>query len=406
MDSKKTMMIGMAAACFFAAFAFSGFWPDWFSGLLILLFGVGCTYFMHLSQNRLQAHSELDKAWQKANQVLKREPGKAWLVYFLEEIKRSSGYERAVIEIFMPEVLGFSPEEEEGQDWSIANIIIKQNKTVLLARRQIQPELFTFLDQEVNDFLGIPLVFDEQVGAVVYLINEDKDNSYGALTERRLKYLREESEAVLNNQWKLRQQKAGQVELLTILAALWEPEHAEMQGHSQRVAELSALLGRKLSFNEEERENLYIAALLHDVGCARLLSSSGEQEGPESTKQHPDNQEHAIKGAELFPTGSRWEALREAILSHHEHYNGSGQPQGLMNIEIPLFARIIAVADYYDAFVMAYREEHEGKSPAHEEAAAALKKGTGSYFDPLVVVALEEIERKEIQGEHCSWSAE
>lgn len=161
-----------------------------------------------------------------------------------------------------------------------------------------------------------------------------------------------------------------------------ESTHPEFIGHHERVASIAGRLGEKLALSVQEQKELHFAALLHDIGKipAAVQVEDDESEG---IKQHP------ILGSELLPDDPDYEPVKQGIRYHHERYNGSGYPEGLKATEIPLIARIIAVADVYDALTSICSEEERLN---HEEAVTKIRMASGTGLDPLVIVALEEIE--------------
>lgn len=146
----------------------------------------------------------------------------------------------------------------------------------------------------------------------------------------------------------------------------------DFRGHGRRVAMIAVLLGRQLGLKDRELADLYYAALLHDIG--RTYEEGADQ-------GHPD------RGADVFKGEDDYKTMAEAIRFHHERYDGSGFPQGLRATGIPFAARILAVADLYDGLTRLAPAEQ--RLP-HEAACQAIRKATGSLFDPLVVVALQE----------------
>jgi HD-GYP domain-containing protein (c-di-GMP phosphodiesterase class II) len=147
-------------------------------------------------------------------------------------------------------------------------------------------------------------------------------------------------------------------------------------GHSERVAAAAVLIAGRLNLAPGEALALKYSALLHDAG--KIRAGEGEQAG----------MEHPQQGAALLPEDEFFLPIKEAILSHHERYDGKGYPQGLIRNDIPFLARIITVADVYDALVRLCPEEER---LTHARAVQTIKKATGTLFDPLVVVAFEEV---------------
>ena len=150
-------------------------------------------------------------------------------------------------------------------------------------------------------------------------------------------------------------------------------------GHSRRVAEYSAMIAKAAGKDEEECREIYLAALLHDVGKIGVPGSIISKEGKltdeefEKIKMHPVIGESILSKIEISPS------LSIGAHYHHERYDGKGYPEGLKGEEIPEIARIIAVADAYDAMTSkrSYRD-----SLSQEVVRGQIEKGTGTQFDP------------------------
>ena len=152
------------------------------------------------------------------------------------------------------------------------------------------------------------------------------------------------------------------------------------QGHSGRVTQLSEILGQRLGLELEEKKVLVWAARLHDVG--RTAAGNGAE------VDNGEGLDHARRGAAIIGEEGLWGQVAEAVRHHHERYDGSGYPDGLRQTEIPFPARIIAVADIFDALTCINPEEERLD---RQQALQVIRRGSGTRFDPLVVVALEEI---------------
>ena len=168
------------------------------------------------------------------------------------------------------------------------------------------------------------------------------------------------------------------VHRLSLMAAAFE---AELEGHHARVAAVAAKIACRLGLPAERVERIRVAASVHDVGKVgvpvAVLNHSGRLEGPDLDAVRT----HTRIGHRLL-AGSDWPELRcaaEVALSHHEWWDGTGYPDGLRGPEIPLEARIVAIADVYDAL----RTERSYKDAWSEDRVLAeLRAGRGTKFDP------------------------
>ena len=159
------------------------------------------------------------------------------------------------------------------------------------------------------------------------------------------------------------------------------------EGHSRRVAEFSVKIGKKLGMSDEDLERLQYIALLHDIGKIGVPDNILKKPGRLDEEEFQTIKQHTVVGGEILKNFTVLPGVAEGAEYHHERYDGSGYVHHLKGEQIPLFARIISVADAYDAMnsTRCYRKAL-GKDIVVEE----LKKGSGHQFDPkLVDVALE-----------------
>jgi putative nucleotidyltransferase with HDIG domain len=152
--------------------------------------------------------------------------------------------------------------------------------------------------------------------------------------------------------------------------------------HSRSVAAVADMITAGLGRGEEEQRHIHFAALLHDIGKLGLDPALLNAEGALSEEQRRTLQQHVALGVQLVTPISPWKEVPRIIEAHHERWDGSGYPRGLRGEEIPLGARVVAVADALDAMtsVNPFR--------APEDILEELLAHTGSQFDPAVVQAL------------------
>jgi putative nucleotidyltransferase with HDIG domain len=163
-----------------------------------------------------------------------------------------------------------------------------------------------------------------------------------------------------------------------------EARDSYTQQHSNRVTELALEISRVMGCSSEERDILRFAGPLHDIGKIGIPDDILLKPGPLSPMEFERIKAHPVIGAGIIGQLGLWEREQQIVRWHHERYDGTGYPDGLAGDEIPLLARILAVADAFDAMSSnrIYRE-------AMDEAQILdnLKKGAGSQFDPAVVEA-------------------
>jgi HD-GYP domain-containing protein (c-di-GMP phosphodiesterase class II) len=151
-------------------------------------------------------------------------------------------------------------------------------------------------------------------------------------------------------------------------------------GHAEKVARNVNQLGREMGLDDDQLRRLHFAALLHDIGMLRVPRAGHSD--PKQFMKHPR------LGHRMMSRIRLWEGAAPSILHHHEWYDGSGYPDGLAREAIPLEARIISVADAFDAML---RPTGEGGGMSLEGALSEIRNGAGTQFDPDVVSAFARL---------------
>jgi response regulator RpfG family c-di-GMP phosphodiesterase len=167
-----------------------------------------------------------------------------------------------------------------------------------------------------------------------------------------------------------------------------EAKDVYIHGHARRVSGYSAALGLRLGLDEASLEQLSLAAFLHDIGKIGTPESVLLKPGPLTDEERAVMRLHAKRGARMLTGMVDMDEVAEAVLHHHEHFDGTGYPNLLRGEQIPLLSRIILVADAYDAMTSPrpFRE-----ACSHEKALEQLLRGAGTQFDPEVVRAFSEL---------------
>ncbi|MFF3490662.1 HD-GYP domain-containing protein [Streptomyces sp. NPDC002795] len=160
------------------------------------------------------------------------------------------------------------------------------------------------------------------------------------------------------------------------------------RGHSERVGQASMMIARELGMAGERVEALRFAGILHDVGKLGVPTRLLRKDGPLTPEEREVIQLHPEYGHEMVRGIAFLGEARAAILHHHERLDGSGYPYGLAGAQIPEFARVVAVADAFDA--MTSTRTYSRARPV-TVALAELERCAGSQFDPLMVGALVRV---------------
>ncbi|MBN1295518.1 HD domain-containing protein [bacterium] len=171
---------------------------------------------------------------------------------------------------------------------------------------------------------------------------------------------------------------------LTALVTAIDAKDPYTRGHSRRVQLISTTIGREMALPTDQLNELELSALMHDIGKLGIEEALLRKPGLLTPDERRALERHPVFGAEIMRHIPMFSNMLPGLLHHHERWDGSGYPDGLIGEKIPLYGRIIAVADTFDAMTSS-RPYQETLTPA--EARRLIENWSGTRYDPVVVDA-------------------
>jgi HD-GYP domain-containing protein (c-di-GMP phosphodiesterase class II) len=192
----------------------------------------------------------------------------------------------------------------------------------------------------------------------------------------------------------MKKQRDLYLNTITVLAQAVEMRDEYTGGHTARVTNYSLLLATQLGLSAKEIDLIRFGTPLHDIGKIGIDDSILRKPGRLTPEEYKIMQTHTVKGEIIVGTIPDLAPIKPIVRSHHERWDGKGYPDQLAGENIPLMARIVAVADAFDAMTSnrPYHADKKGKPP--EVAFAEVQKMSGLQFDPKCATAFLDIQEQ------------
>ncbi len=171
------------------------------------------------------------------------------------------------------------------------------------------------------------------------------------------------------------------MQIVKALSGAIDAKDTYTNGHSTRVAEYSREIARRAGFPKEAQDNIYMMGLLHDVGKIGVPDAIINKPAKLSDEEYAVIRSHPVMGSDILTNITEFPMLSTGAKWHHERYDGKGYPDGISGEEIPTEARIIAIADAYDA--MSSKRSYRNVLP-QAQIRAEVEEGKGTQFDPVL----------------------
>ena len=264
----------------------------------------------------------------------------------------SSNPELIISDVSMPQMDGFSFFQalRSRQEWVTVPFIF-------LTARTDPTEVLIGKNLGADDYLTKPITREELITAI----------------QSRLDRMRQLQSAQMHQAYK---------ESLKVMANAIDQRDPLIHGHVDRVVEFAVVMAQYLGWDEQQIEELRFGAILHDIGKIHISEKTLFKTSPLSDKEWLEIQQHSTNGAEMLRDIPQLAAVIPFVRHHHENWDGSGYPDGLAGEAIPLGARILAIADAFDAMTSPHRY---GKILNYEEAMDELQDNSGKRYDPKLI---------------------
>ncbi|HEX3556873.1 MAG TPA: HD domain-containing phosphohydrolase [Thermoanaerobaculia bacterium] len=240
---------------------------------------------------------------------------------------------------------------------------------------------------QTRAILAVPLLAQGSIIGVVQLLNPVDRDRFTEGDLRRMRQFAAILAPALQNARLYAAQQRQFLSMVTSLAEALEKKDSYTRGHVRRVVGYSILLGREMGLGRDELHDLWLAATLHDIGKIGIPDRILGKPAPLDPDEAEVMRRHTVFGAEIVTPLANPQVL-VGVRDHHERLDGKGYPDGLRDPEIPLGARIIAVADTFDA--MTTSRPYRAGLPS-ERAAAEILASSGTQLCPRVVAAFRRL---------------
>lgn len=294
----------------------------------------------------------------------------------LERLREGAGTALMLLDVRMPGMNGLDvvPEALE-VDPDLAIVMLSGVTDATSAAISMQRGAF--------DYLTKPIELSDLAGAIERALKRRDTMMQSREISQWLKHEVAERTRELEQE-RLKLLRLSIATLEALIAAL-EAKDPYLSGHSARVAALSATIATHLGLSDDEVDRIRTAARLHDLGKIGIRESVLNKQGPLTQDEYEHVKEHVVIGSQILRPLTHLGSIVDFVRGHHEHFDGSGYPDGLSGDKIPMGARIICAAEIYDALTTA-RPYQPTLSP--DEAIERMRTLTGKIVDPTVMDAL------------------
>ena len=270
---------------------------------------------------------------------------------------------------------------------------MKHVPVLLVTARAGSDMMVQGIESGADDYIAKPFDSSELKARIRSLLRMRQVESELSLANRNLKMHKKDL---------IERQQSLFISMIKSLVSAIDAKDEYTRHHSARVTDLALKIAEKMDFNKKELKDLELASLLHDVGKIAIPESILNKEGSLTEEEYTAIKEHPARGENILKPVVELKEISKIVRAHHERYDGAGYPDGLKGHEIPLSARIMALADTYDSMTS---DRPYRKGMSHHFSVKEIVSLSGKQFDPEVVEHFIEVSN-ELSGEEAGGKQE
>jgi len=281
----------------------------------------------------------------------------------------------------------------------IAGKVAEDGEPILCENVETDKRFFRESNEKYTSksFISVPLKVQNKVIGVLNVNNKESRQKFDEKDLRLLTILADQSAMTIENAELYKHMQDTYLGTIQTLARAIDAKDPHTKGHSDRVTRYAVKIAQEMNLSETTIRNIQYAALIHDIGKIGIQETILAKKGKLSETEYEILKMHPLIGESIITPVKFLNGIAPLILYHHEHYDGKGYLEGLRGEGIPLGARIISVADAFDAMTS---DRPYRRALTKEEVRRELEKESGKRFDPEVIKALLRLlDRREMEKE-------
>lgn len=279
----------------------------------------------------------------------------------------------------------------------IAGIVAREGKAIYCedVEKDVRFMRNSNITYSSKSFIAVPLKIKNSVIGVLNVHSKHEEKRFGEMDIKLLEILADQAAVGIENIQLYGDMKGMYLGTIKMLAKAIDAKDPYTKGHSEKVTEFAVEIAEEMKLSEKLIKNIEFAALIHDIGKIGVKDSVLAKPSRLSESEYAMIKKHPAIGEQIIAPIEFLTNITPLVLYHHEHYDGNGYPEGLRGAEIPIGARILNVADSYEAMTS---ERPYSNSMTQEQAIEELKDKSGSQFDLEIVDAFLKVLEKKRQN--------